>query len=139
MLAAMAARIEHMGEVGQGQACKAANQIMVAGINQAVTQALAFAAAQGLEMDKVIEVLGGGAAANWFLQHRGKTMTQHSFKPGFKVALHHKDLLICQQMAAQLELPCPLVEDTLLDYAELMAQGFGDEDISALFRLKWTK
>jgi 3-hydroxyisobutyrate dehydrogenase len=139
MLAAMASRIEHMGAVGQGQACKAANQIMAAGINQAVTSALAFAAAQGLEMDKVIEVLAGGAAGNWFLEHRGKTMTRNIFKPGFKVALHHKDLLICQEMAQQSQVVCPLIDATLLDYAELMAQGFGDEDISALFRLKWKK
>lgn len=139
VLAAMASRIEHLGEVGQGQACKAVNQVMVAGVNQAVTQALAFAAAQGLDMDKVIDVLAGGAAGNWFLQHRGKTMTQALYNPGFKLALHHKDLLICREMARQTAIDCPVIDTTLTDYAELMAQGFGDEDISALFRLKWKK
>ncbi len=136
ILAAMTARIEHMGDTGAGQACKAVNQIMAAGINQAVTEALAFGAAQGLDLEKVIDVISGGAAGNWFLQHRGKTMIQGSFKPGFKLALHHKDLLICKQMAEQAGVASPLTEATLQDYTELMRQGHGDEDISALYRLK---
>jgi 3-hydroxyisobutyrate dehydrogenase len=109
---------------------------MCAGINQAVTEALAFGEAQGLDMAKVIDVISGGAAGNWFLQHRGKTMTQGIFKPGFKLALHHKDLLICQHMAEQANLACPLTDSTVQDYQQLMQQGFGDEDISALYRLK---
>lgn len=136
VLEAMTARIEHLGDTGSGQACKAVNQIMCAGINQAVTEALAFGQAQGLDMEKVIDVITGGAAGNWFLQHRGKTMTQGTFQPGFKLALHHKDLLICQQMAEQAQIACPLTESTLHDYQMLMQQGFGDEDISALYRLK---
>lgn len=136
LLASMTARIEHMGGTGNGQACKAVNQIMCAGINQAVTEALAFAEAQGLNMDKVVDVVAGGAAGNWFLDHRGKTMTRGIFQPGFKLALHHKDLLICQKMAQQADMACPLTESTLNDYADLMQQGFGDEDISALYRLK---
>lgn len=136
LLAAMTARIEHMGDTGSGQACKAVNQIMCAGINQAVTEALAFAEAQGLNLDKVVDVVAGGAAGNWFLDHRGKTMTQGVFQPGFKLALHHKDLLICQKMAQQAGMDCSLTESTLNDYANLMQQGFGDEDISALYRLK---
>lgn len=136
VLQAMTARIEHLGQTGSGQACKAVNQIMAAGINQAVTEALAFAAAQGLPLDKVIDVVSGGAAGNWFLQHRGKTMTQGVFNPGFKLALHHKDLLICRQMAEQADVACPLTETTLADYTRLMQQGYGDEDISALYRSK---
>lgn len=136
VLAAMTARIEHMGGHGMGQACKAVNQIMAAGINQAVCEALAFAEAQGLDLHKVIDVVSGGAAGNWFLQHRGKTMTQGVFKPGFKLALHHKDLLICRQMAEQAAVAGPLTETTLADYQRLMQQGHGDEDISALYRLK---
>ena len=136
ILQAMTARIEHLGPTGSGQACKAVNQIMCAGINQAVTEALAFAQAQGLDMEKVIEVVSGGAAGNWFLQHRGKTMTKGIFQSGFKLALHHKDLLICQQMAEQKHLDCPLTGATLNDYRVLMQQGFGGEDISALYRLK---
>ena len=75
-LEVIAKRIIHIGDTGSGQATKAANQIMCAGINQAVTEALAFAQSQGLEIDKVIDVISGGAAGNWFLEHRGYTMTQ---------------------------------------------------------------
>lgn len=136
VLATMTARITRMGATGSGQATKAVNQIMCAGINQAVTEALAFGQAQGLPMDKVIEVTSAGAAGNWFLQHRGLTMANGTFIPGFKVALHHKDLKICQAMAEQVNIPIPVCAMTIADYAKLMTEGYGDEDISSLYRLK---
>jgi len=136
VLEAMTGRIMHMGPTGSGQAAKAVNQIMAAGINQAVTEALAFAQTQDLPMDKVIEVISGGAAGNWFLQHRGPTMTRGTFAPGFKLALHHKDLLICQSMARQTGASTTLIDMTIADYERLMAENYGDEDISALYRLK---
>lgn len=136
-LNAIAANIAYIGPTGSGQACKAVNQLMAAGINQAVTEALAFGEVMGLDMDKVVDIVATGAAGNWFLDHRGKTMLADSYAPGFKLALHHKDLGICQTM---LENACyaslPMIEMTLIHYQRLMEQGFGDEDISALFRLK---
>jgi 3-hydroxyisobutyrate dehydrogenase len=136
LLEAMAARIVHIGAVGMGQGCKAVNQIMAAGINQAVTEALAFGEASGLPMDKVIEAVSGGAAGNWFLDKRGATLTRGVFRPGFRLALHHKDLRICLDSAEKLGLALPLAERTLRDYAELMERGHGEEDISALYRLR---
>ena len=136
VLDSIAGRIAHMGPVGAGQATKAVNQVMAAGINQAVTEALAFAQALELPMDKVIEVVGSGAAGNWFLDHRGASMTQGNFEPGFRVALHHKDLAICKQMAEEFDVALPVIEMTLIHYRRLMAAGYGDEDISALFREK---
>jgi 3-hydroxyisobutyrate dehydrogenase len=136
VLETMSTRITHMGATGTGQATKAVNQIMGAGINQAVTEALAFAQAQQLPLEKVVQVISAGASGNWFLQHRGLTMSNGTFAPGFKVALHHKDLLICQAMAEQVNIPIPVCATTIADYAKLMAEGYGDEDISALFRLK---
>ncbi|KAB7623984.1 NAD(P)-dependent oxidoreductase [Alkalilimnicola sp. S0819] len=135
-LDAMSKAVTHMGEVGAGQATKAVNQIMAAGINQAVTEALAFGQASGLDMDKVIQVVGGGAAGNWFVNHRGPTMTRGVFEPGFKVALHHKDLGICRKMLEARGVALPVVEMTLKHYERLMEQGHGEEDISALYRLK---
>lgn len=136
LLSCMAARIAHMGPVGSGQATKAVNQIMCAGINQAVTEALAFAEAHALPMDKVIEVVGGGAAGNWFLENRGQSMVDGRYAEGFKVALHHKDLEICQRMAAALGVALPVVEMTLIHYRRLMQAGYSQENISALFREK---
>jgi 3-hydroxyisobutyrate dehydrogenase len=136
VLAAMAARIIHLGEVGAGQATKAINQILCAGINQAVTEALAFGEKLGLNPDKVIKAVGGGAAGNWFLDKRGRTMMNGSFAPGFKLELHHKDLGICLRMAEALGMTLPLTQATYEDYAKLMRLGHGSEDISALYRLK---
>ncbi|BCO32515.1 tartronate semialdehyde reductase [Thiohalobacter sp. COW1] len=136
LLQALGQRIEHMGPVGSGQATKAVNQIMAAGINQAVTEALAFAEAHALPLEQVIEVVGAGAAGNWFLSHRGPSMTQGRFEPGFRLGLHHKDLAICRAMAEALGMELPLVNRTLADYRQLMQDGFGDEDISALYRMK---
>jgi 3-hydroxyisobutyrate dehydrogenase len=136
VLSTMATRILYMGPTGAGQSTKAVNQIMCAGINEAVTEALAFAEAQNLPMEKVIEVISGGAAGNWFLDKRGLTMTQGIFKPGFRLALHHKDLKICQAMAAEIGIEIPLSDMSVRHYEQLMNEGYGDEDISAMYRLK---
>lgn len=134
-LEAVASTIVHTGPVGSGQATKAVNQVLCAGINQAVCEALAFAEALGLNLDQVIEVLTKGAGGNWFLEKRGKTMVRASYQPGFKLALHHKDLRICLKMAEQSGVFLPLASKTLADYEQLMAEGHGEEDISALYRL----
>lgn len=136
VLGRMAAHVAYMGPTGSGQATKAVNQVMAAGINQAVTEALAFARAQQLPMDEVIDVISHGAAGNWFLQHRGPSMIENRYTPGFRVALHHKDLEICKAMAARFDVALPVVEMTLIHYRRLIDAGFGDEDISALFREK---
>ncbi len=136
VLESICRKIVHMGPVGSGQATKAVNQIMCAGINQAVTEALAFGQHQGLDMDKVVDVVSSGAAGNWFVEHRGRSMTRGTFEPGFRVALHHKDLKICQAMMAADDVRLPMLEMTLANYENLMNEGHGDEDISSLYRLK---
>ena len=138
VLAHLSRKVAHMGPTGSGQATKAVNQIMVAGIAQGVCEALAFGSRMGLDLDKVIEITGGGAAANWFLDHRGPTMIRDRFAPGFRVGLHHKDLKICRDMvsSAREHSALPVVEMSLRHYERLMADGYGDEDISALYRIK---
>lgn len=136
LLEAMGERIVHMGPVGAGQATKAVNQVMAAGINQAVTEAMAFAEALELPIDQLIEVVGSGAAGNWFVNHRGASMTEGRYPPGFKLALHLKDLRICEQMAQTAGGALPLSGQTISDYEQLIDNGHGDEDISALYRLK---
>ena len=137
VLLAIASNIAYIGPTGSGQACKAVNQLMAAGINQAVTEALAFGLTQGLDMDKVVDIVATGAAGSWYLERRGKTMLGEKFTPGFKVGLHHKDLMICKAMLEKVtKASVPVLEATLADYEQLMREGHGDEDISALFRLK---
>ncbi len=136
VLEAMGRSIVHLGLAGAGQAAKATNQVMVAGINQAVTEALAFGRAHGLPMAELIRSLSGGAAGNWFLEHRGETMVRGDYPLGFKVELHAKDLEICRRMAEVLDARLPLVEMTLVHYRRLVEAGHGEDDISSLFRLK---
>jgi 3-hydroxyisobutyrate dehydrogenase len=64
-------------------------------------------------------------------------MIRGSFPAGFRVRLHEKDLKICRDMAAASGVSLPVVDDVLREYAELIAEGYGDEDISAIYRLKW--
>lgn len=133
---AIGTTISHMGPVGAGQATKATNQIMVAGINQAVSEAIAFGQAHDLQIEKLISALDGGAASNWFLSHRGPNMASGEYPLGFKVALHAKDLRICRDMAASFNTRLPIVEMTLLHYERMMQNTTAEEDISSLFRLK---
>jgi 3-hydroxyisobutyrate dehydrogenase len=136
MLEAFASRITHMGEVGAGQATKAVNQVMVAGIAEAVCEALALAEKLGLDAERLLPTLAAGAAQSWFLDRRGATMLRDEFSVGFKLALLHKDLGIVERIGAELDATLPLVEMARSDYAELLAAGHGEDDISALIRLK---
>jgi 3-hydroxyisobutyrate dehydrogenase len=136
ILKAMGKTITHFGPAGAGQGAKATNQIMCAGIIEAVAEAMAFARAQGLPLDKLIETLGKGAGSSWYFVHRAPNMARGAYPAGFRVRLHAKDLAICHDMAARFGVQLPLVERMLGEYAELVKRGFGDEDISATFRLK---
>ncbi|MGO9934033.1 MAG: NAD(P)-dependent oxidoreductase [Steroidobacteraceae bacterium] len=128
--------VAYMGPSGAGQAAKATNQIMCAGIIQAVGEAMAFAHAEGLPLKRVIDVLGKGAGSSWYFVNRAPFMANNNFPAGFRVRLHDKDLRICRAMAARHGAVLPVVESTLEQYEELIAEGFGDEDISAIYRLK---
>ncbi len=136
VLAALGRTVAWFGESGAGQAAKATNQIMCAGIIRAVGEAMAFASAQGLPLQKVVDTLGQGAGSSWYFVHRAPNMIEGRYPAGFKVALHAKDLRICRDMAAALGASLPVVESMLEEYAELIRRGHGDEDISAVHRLK---
>ncbi len=136
LLEAMGRTVTHLGPSGSGQAAKATNQIMCAGIIEAVSEAMAFARAQGLPLDKLIDTLGKGAGSSWYFVHRAPNMARGSYPAGFRVRLHAKDLTICRDMAARFGVALPVVERMLSEYAELVSRGYGDEDISATFRLK---
>ena len=136
VLEAMGRTIAYFGPTGSGQAAKATNQIMCAGIIEAVAEAMAFARAQGLPLPRLIDTLGKGAGSSWYFVHRAPNMARGSYPAGFRVRLHEKDLRICHDMAARFGVALPVVERMLGEYAELVARGYGDEDISATYRLK---
>jgi 3-hydroxyisobutyrate dehydrogenase len=136
ILTAMGKTVAHFGPTGSGQAAKATNQIMCAGIIEAVSEAMAFARAQGLPLEKIVDTLGKGAGSSWYFVHRAPNMVRGAYPAGFRVRLHAKDLGICRDMAARFGVALPVVERMIDEYAELEARGYGDEDISATFRLK---
>lgn len=136
ILAAMGKTLTHFGPSGCGQAAKATNQILCAGAIQAAAEAMAFARAEGLPLDKIINTLSQGAGASWYFNHRAPNMMNDQYTGGFRVRLHEKDLKICRSMAQQHGAQLPLIEMTLIQYRRLIEQGYGDEDISSLFRLK---
>lgn len=136
VLEAMGRTVTHFGASGAGQAAKATNQIMCAGVIQAVAEAMAFAKSEALPLDKLIETLSKGAGSSWYFVNRAPNIVRDSYPAGFRVLLHEKDLKICRAMAARHGVQLPLIEMTLVHYRRLIEQGHGDEDISTLFRLK---
>ena len=126
--------IHHFGEIGRGQQVKAVNQVLVAGSYAAVAEAVALGQRLDLPMPQVIDALKTGAAGSWALDHRSSAMLNGSYPLGFRLSLHRKDLGIAldEAKAVQLELPVTtLVEQLELD---LINNGHGDEDVSALHR-----
>src|SRR5688572_5738816 len=136
VLEALGKTVMLMGPSGAGQATKATNQILCAGAIQVAAEAMAFAQAEGLPLERVIEILGKGAGASWYFVHRAPFMARGDYPAGFRVRLHDKDLRICREMAARHGATLPVIETTLADYAKLLAAGHGEEDISTIFRLK---
>jgi 3-hydroxyisobutyrate dehydrogenase len=135
VLDAMGATVTHFGPTGSGQAVKATNQILCAGYIRTIAEAMAFARAQGLPLAPLVETLGKGAGSSWYFVNRAPFMVNGAYPPGFRVRLHQKDLRICRDMAARDGVTLPVVESVLADYAKLIDEGHGDEDISAVFRL----
>lgn len=99
--------IVHIGDHGDGQTCKVANQIVVALTIEAVSEALVFASKAGADPRKVRQALLGGFAQSRILDLHGERMIKRSFTPGFRIQLHRKDLNLALQAARQLGLSLP--------------------------------
>jgi 3-hydroxyisobutyrate dehydrogenase len=134
VLAAMGKTITHVGPVGSGQLTKAINQIIVAGTYWAVAEGMAVGMKAGLDMDKVVQAVGGGAAGSWGLTNRSGNMIANDYPLGFRVRLHQKDLNIALAAARELGVTLPMAAYVEQIETGLMAQGYGDEDISAIAR-----
>jgi 2-hydroxy-3-oxopropionate reductase len=132
---AMGKTITHVGPTGAGQVTKAANQVVVALTIEAVSEALVLGSAGGVSAQKILEVLGGGLASNKVMEVKREKFLSHTFDPGFRSELHHKDLGIA--LAAGREygvvLPVTAIVDQML--LSMMRKGWGGEDHSALLRI----
>ncbi|MHB1950986.1 MAG: NAD(P)-dependent oxidoreductase, partial [Acidiferrobacteraceae bacterium] len=105
----IASHVAYVGPSGSGQAAKIVNQVMVAGINQALCEGLAFAGALGLPQETLLPALSAGMAGSRLLERRGATMCAGKFDRGFKIALHQKDLLLARSLAEELGAQMPLI------------------------------
>lgn len=132
---AMGKTIVHIGKSGAGQIVKACNQIVVALTIEAVSEALVLGAKAGVDPKKILQVLGGGLAANRVMELRGPTMIEHNFTPGFKVRLHHKDLGIALITGSQLGVPLPVTSIVDQFLTALLADAKGDLDHSSLLTI----
>jgi len=126
----------HLGPSGSGQAAKAVNQLMVAGIAEAVCEALALMERLDLPREAMLDLLASGAAGSWFLDKRGRSMLEGHFDIGFDPRLLLKDLRICAQLCKQAEFHSTVLKNALADYQKLIDQGQSGKDISALIRIK---
>jgi len=134
VLSAMGKTIVHIGPIGAGQIAKAINQILVAGTYWSVAEGMALGLKAGLDMEKVIEAVGGGAAGSWGLTNRGRFMVENDYPLGFRVKLHRKDLLIALEAARELGVPLPMAAFVEQVENGIIGRGFGDEDVSAMAR-----
>jgi 2-hydroxy-3-oxopropionate reductase len=135
VLEALGTTITHVGGHGAGQVVKACNQIVVAQIFQALSEALVLGSKAGVDPAQVLDVLGRGLAANRVMEVRRRNLLEHDFTPGFKARHHAKDLAIVLDTARELDVPLPATALMAQAFAALLSHGRGDEDDSALLTL----
>ena len=125
----------HVGPAGAGQTVKAANQLIVAGNIELLAEALVFLEAHHVDTEAAISVLEAGLAGSTVMTRKARTMVAREFSPGFRIALHDKDLGIFTTAARDAGAATPLGAVVAQLMSAAHAQGDGDLDHSALFRL----
>lgn len=130
----MGKNITLIGSNGDGQTCKVANQIIVALNIAAVAEALVFASKAGADPAKVRQALMGGFASSRILEVHGERMIKRTFNPGFRIALHQKDLNLALQGARTLGVALPQTANAAQLMNACVALGHGQADHSALVR-----
>ena len=135
LFAAMGKTITHVGPAGAGQVVKACNQVVVALVLEAVSEALVLGSKAGVDPATIIQVLSGGMAATRVMEMRGTNFLEHNFAPGFKVDLHHKDLGIALATAREYGVSLPLTGIVEQMLQALRTRGMGGSDHSALLIL----
>lgn len=134
VMQAYAARIVHVGSAGAGQTTKMVNQICIAGVLQGLSEAVRFAQAAELDLDKVFDAVSGGAAQSWQMDNRWRTMAQDSFDFGFAIDWMRKDLGLALEEARTNGATLPVTALVDQFYADVQAMGGNRQDTSALVR-----
>lgn len=134
VMSAYALRTVHIGGPGAGQQAKMVNQICIAGVLQGLSEAVAFAQASGLDLTKVKDAIGGGAAQSWQMDNRWDTMAAGAFDFGFAIDWMRKDLGLVLAEANALGRSLPMTAQVNEFYKDVQALGGGRQDTSALIR-----
>jgi 3-hydroxyisobutyrate dehydrogenase len=132
VLQAIGQTITHVGDSGAGQTVKLVNQILVVINMLAVSEALLFAQAGGLDLQKTLDAVSNGAAGSWMLKARGPQLIERDFRPGFTIDLQQKDLRLVLEAADQLGIPVPTTALIFQLYRSLQQRGLGGEGNHAL-------
>lgn len=125
------------GEAGSGQHTKMANQIMIAGTMTGMTEMLVYANKAGLDLEKVLDTLTGGSAANWSMSNYSPRILAENYSPGFFVKHFIKDLKIALDEAQKMSLDLPSTTLAEQLYEKLADQGYEDDGTQALIKLWW--
>ena len=138
VLRAMGQTVTHLGPGGAGQWAKAINQVILCGVYLAVAEGVTLGLKAGLDVEKVVGALKGGAAGSWVLSNRADRMVTDAYPLGFKISLHRKDLAIALELAREVGAVMPVTSMAATFEDGLIAQGYGDDDNSALARpIRW--
>ncbi|GAB4438607.1 MAG: NAD(P)-dependent oxidoreductase [Chloroflexi bacterium OHK40] len=134
VLQAMGKTITHVGGTGDGQTVKLVNQILVVGNMLAVAEALIFAQASGVDLEKTLHAVVGGAAGSWMLSNRGPQVIRRDWRPGFTIDLQQKDLRLVLEAAEQVG--APMIATAMISqlYRTLQSAGLGAEGNHALVK-----
>lgn len=135
LLEVLGSTVVHVGPAGSGQLVKAANQLLVAGTIELVSEAIVLLEAHGVDMEPAVQVLAGGLAGNAILERKAAGMLARDFKPGFRIDLHHKDLGITMATARDAGVALPLTATVAQLLVALRALGRGSLDHTALLTL----
>ena len=135
VFATFAATVTYVGASGAGQTTKAINQILISGTYAAVAEGVALGLASGLDMEAVLQAVGGGAAASWVLANRAGNMVVNEYPLGFRTRLHRKDLGIALGTAEEVGVSLPVTAYVAQLETALIKRGFGDEDMSNIARI----
>ncbi len=131
---AMGKSITHVGALGAGQAVKLVNQILVVTTMLGVSEALLFAEASGLDLEKTLAAVTQGAAGSWMLSNRGPQVIERDWRPGFTIDLQQKDLRLVLEAADQMGVPVLGTSTIYQLYRTLQERGLGEEGNHALVK-----
>jgi 2-hydroxy-3-oxopropionate reductase len=132
ILSALGTTITHCGGFGAGQVVKACNQIVVAGVIEAISEALVLGSKAGVNPETIVQVLSGGLAQSRFMDVRGQRMARRDFEPGGRARFHKKDLGIALEVAQSLGITLPVTSLVDQMFASVIAAGNGEQDHSVL-------